>query len=178
MTKLAPGRCYRDGVERRRLDGLKLTGIRALVRGFVFKAQLVLTAITAIALLAERHASEYDEYNWHSTFGETYGLPLLVITVMVATSVIAVRRPRLFTGLLAGVISLVGAIVIFGAMIVVHLLSQTTENAPGKLAIFLLIVLAPFGLIAMITEIVVRLKERRHLESSDPEFPTARVVTS
>ncbi|MBL0215094.1 MAG: hypothetical protein IPQ07_14550 [Myxococcales bacterium] len=159
---------------RRSLVDVELTGKRATVRRVTFMGLLVLAVVGAVALLGERHRTDYSE--WHSTFGETSGVPLLVSAAMLGLLGLAVRASSVITGVVAGMVTTIGAIVNLGALVIVHLINHTEHNAAGGIAAGVMLGLAPLGLIAMIIELVVRVQERKKLEASDPEFPAARVV--
>ncbi len=140
----------------------------------MFKSLLGLDVVAAIGVIAERHRTSWRD--WHSTLAETGGVPLLAIAVMLGITVLAVRNRTMVTGILAGVITTVGAVVTFGVLLLPHLLSNVEHNAAGGLAMLLMLALGVLGLLAIVIEIAVRIGERRKLEASDPEFPAARVV--
>ncbi len=164
-----------DWMLRRSLLDLVLTGPRLAVRTFILRCHLVLTAICFVLFCVEQHHTAGRD--WHSLAIELNGTPLLGTAALFGMSMWALRRPALWNGLITGVLSIVGGIVGVGALVLVHLLSSVQHNGPGELLVFALLALAALGLIVFIVEWIVRIRERDHLESSDPVFATARVVS-
>jgi len=159
---------------RRRLGDIVLTGARRTVRRAVFAGQAVLAALALLAVMVEEH--HVPGRPWHSTWGEMAGAPLLIMVAVVIACAAALRWPRLDTGILAGAVAFVGSMLSLGFLVGVHLLEQPDHNPAYGAAVLALSSLAPAALLAQLAEIATRVRERRRLEDSEPEFPIAIVV--
>ncbi|MBL9013074.1 MAG: hypothetical protein JNL83_02795 [Myxococcales bacterium] len=159
---------------RRRLGDITLTDGRRTVRRAVFTGQVVLAALALLAVMVEEH--HLPGRPWHSTWGEMAGAPLLIMVAVVIACAAALRWPRLDTGILAGAVTVVGSMLSLGFLVGVHILEQPDHNIGYGAAVLTLTSLAPLAVVAQIAEIATRVRERRHLEDSEPAFPMAIVV--
>lgn len=159
---------------RRRLGDIVLTDARKTVRWAVFCGQAVLAVLALLAVLLEQH--HLPGQAWHSSWGEMASAPLLIMVAVVIACVVALRWPRLDTGILAGAVSVVGSLLALGFLVGVHILEHPEHNVAYGAAVLALSSLAPLALCAQVAEIATRVRERRRLEDGEPSFPTAIVV--
>jgi hypothetical protein len=169
---------------RRRLTGLALTGARRAVRSASLTLLTVLTGLSALLHLVERHREALgggwdagEPYTWgpaHSLAGESAGLPVILPLVVLAACLWARRGfPR---ALLPAVLA-VGAFLALVAMWIAAHLFDTTDDPPlTVLAILSTVGGALTGIWMAIVEIAAPILERRRLEATDPVFPTARAL--
>lgn len=140
----------------------------------MFVGQAALAVVALLAVLVEQH--HLPGQVWHSSWGEMASAPLLIMVAVVIACVVALRWPRLDTGILAGVVSVVGSLLALGFLVGVHMLERPEHNAAYAVAVFALSSLAPLALCAQLAEVAARVRERRRLEDGEPSFPTAIVV--
>lgn len=159
---------------RRRLSDIVLTDARRTVRRAVFVGQAVLAVLALLAVLLESHHLPGEAS--HSSWGEMACAPLLIMVAVVIASAVALRWPRLDTGILSGAVSAVGSMLTLGFLVGVHLLEHPDHNAAYGAAVLALSSLAPLAICAQLAEVATRVRERSRLEDGEPSFPTAIVV--
>lgn len=161
-------------VWKRSLWAIELTGARRGARTTMLAGVLAVASLCVVLLVFEAH-HVYGGPS-HSLLGEN-PWPLLALAVPIIVAALALRR-GLASGLLAGFLAFGAAVVNLGILTVVHLLSEVSENAPGHALRMALLVMMVAGPLTVIVELSARVLERRHLEATDPVFPTARIVSS
>ncbi|MBK9035029.1 MAG: hypothetical protein IPL61_27825 [Myxococcales bacterium] len=165
---------------RRRLRDLTLTGGRRVARTGLRMTIIALAGVTAVAIGIEQHAAcpslgDCDPSDYgppHAVYSDTGPAPIVILGILGILQAVAHRR-RMMAGILAGLGSLVAAVVALGIVAVAHLLSFVEGgdgSAFGGLALVLL------SLAQVIVEPLLARAERARLERRDPGLPRAAVV--
>jgi hypothetical protein len=165
---------------------LDLTGWRHFVRQSSLVVVGGLAALSALLHLTERHrvdrASTWGEESYdpdwgpaHSLAGESFGMPVIVPLVILATVWWAFRG-RLPRAILPALLAAGNLVAVVVAWVNAHLFEDTDTRVLTAGAIITSFLLAAAGIWLFLVEIVVPFLERRRLEASDPVFPTARLV--
>lgn len=160
---------------RRQLRALQLLGGRALTRNILSWSLVALAAIGALGYLLPAHRVGNDT-TFHSNFADGGAVSLIVFGGVIAC-VLALRNRQFGAGIASGVVAMIGAFLALVPVVLAHFLSHV-DNAYGE-AMFATGIIGLFsvGAVTAIVEPILYITQRLALESEDPVFPTARVVT-
>jgi hypothetical protein len=160
--------------ERRYLDELELTGVRAVVRELIHAGIVVSVVLATVGyfLPAQRGHPDLPFESYYDTGGSW----LLFAIWLVALQWLRTRGRGYGSGYKLGVVAaLVPGV---GLLPLTGLLVTKLDHIYGHQVFWTGFAgIVGGGVLALIAEPILHIAERRHLERDvDPEFPTARVV--